>query len=186
MKRKNLLFSMLFVLLQVAVFAQGKVIKGTITDSKTKETLPGVTVLVEGTTVATSTNMNGEFTINVDGEGKKLVISSIGYSTKTIAADQDVINVTLDTDAKVLTETVVTALGVSREKKSLGYASQEIGGDALNQVKSSNFVNQISGKIAGVQVKNSGNMGGSTNIIIRGTTSMTGNNQALFIVDGVP
>jgi TonB-linked SusC/RagA family outer membrane protein len=186
MKRKNLLFSMLFVLLQVAVFAQGKVIKGTITDSKTKETLPGVTVLVEGTTVATSTNMNGEFTINVDGEGKKLVISSIGYVSKTIDANQDVINVSLDADAKLLTETVVTALGVSRDKKSLGYASQEIGGDQLNAVKSSNFVNQISGKIAGVQIKNSGNMGGSTNIIIRGTTSMTGNNQALFIVDGVP
>jgi TonB-linked SusC/RagA family outer membrane protein len=186
MKRKNLLFSMLFVLLQVAVFAQGKVIKGTITDSKTKETLPGVTVLVEGTTVATSTNMNGEFTINVDGEGKKLVISSIGYVTKTVAADQDVINVTLDSDAKLLTETVVTALGVSREKKSLGYATQEISGSDLTQVKSGNFVNQISGKVAGVQIKNSGNMGGSTNILIRGTTSIFGNNQALFVIDGVP
>ncbi len=186
MKRKNLLFSMLFVLLQVAVFAQGKVIKGTITDSKTKETLPGVTVLIEGTTVATSTNMNGEFTINVDGEGKKLVISSVGYLTKTVDANQDVINVTLDTDAKLLGETVVTALGVSREKKSLGYATQEIGGDQLSTVKSGNFVNQISGKVAGVQIKNSGNMGGSTNILIRGTTSIFGNNQALFVVDGVP
>src|SRR5690349_8536210 len=104
MKRKNLLFSMLFVLVQIAVFAQSRVVKGTISDSKTKETLPGVTVLIEGTTVATSTNMNGEFTINVEGEGKKLVISSIGYVTKTIAADQDVINVTLDTDAKLLSE----------------------------------------------------------------------------------
>ena len=109
MKRKNLLFSMLFVLLQVAVFAQGRVVKGTITDSKTKETLPGVTILVEGTTTATSTNINGEFTITVP-EGKKLVISSIGYVTKTLDANQDVINVSLDTDAKMLTETVVTAL----------------------------------------------------------------------------
>ena len=176
---------MLFVLLQVAVFAQGRVVKGTITDSKTKETLPGVTILVEGTTIATSTNMNGEFTINVE-EGKKLVISSIGYVTKTVDANQDVINVTLDTDAKLLTETVVTAMGVSREKKSLGYATQEIGGDQLNQVKSGNFVNQISGKVAGVQIKNSGNMGGSTNVLIRGTTSIFGNNQALFIIDGVP
>lgn len=186
MKRKNLLFSMLFVLLQVAVFAQGRVVKGTITDSKTKETLPGVTILVEGTNVATSTNMNGEFTINVEGEGKKLVISSIGYVTKTVDANQDVINLSLDADATQLTETVVTALGVSREKKSLGYATQEIAGDQLSTVKSGNFVNQISGKVAGVQIKNSGNMGGSTNIVIRGTTSMTGNNQALFIVDGVP
>jgi TonB-linked SusC/RagA family outer membrane protein len=186
MKRKNLLFSMLFVLLQVAVFAQGKVIKGTITDSKTKETLPGVTILVEGTTVATSTNMNGEFTINVEGEGKKLVISSIGYVTKTVDANQDVITISLDSDAKLLTETVVTALGVSREKKTLGYATQELNGAELNAVKSGNFVNQMSGKLAGVQIKNSGNMGGSTNIIIRGTTSIFGNNQALFIVDGVP
>ena len=186
MKRKNLLFSMLFVLLQVAVFAQGRVVKGTITDSKTKETLPGVTILVEGTNVATSTNMNGEFTINVEGEGKKLVISSIGYVTKTVDANQDIINLSLDADAKVLSETVVTALGVSREKKSLGYATQEIGGEQLSTVKSGNFVNQISGKVAGVQIKNSGNMGGSTNVLIRGTTSIFGNNQALFVIDGVP
>lgn len=186
MKRKNLLFSMLFVLVQIAVFAQSRVVKGTISDSKTKETLPGVTVLIEGTTVATSTNMNGEFTINVEGEGKKLVISSIGYVTKTIAADQDVINVTLDTDAKLLSETVVTALGVSREKKSLGYATQEISGDKLTEVKSGNFVNQLSGKVAGLKIKNSGNIGGSTNVVIRGTTSMFGDNQALFVVDGIP
>ena len=176
---------MLFVLLQVAVFAQGRVVKGTITDSKTKETLPGVTILVEGTTTATSTNINGEFTITVP-EGKKLVVSSIGYITKTIEANQDVINVSLETDSKTLSETVVTAIGVSREKKSLGYATQEITGDKVNTVKSGNFVNQMSGKVAGVQIKNSGNMGGSTNIVIRGTTSLTGNNQALFIVDGVP
>src|SRR3954463_5301339 len=185
MKRKNLLFSMLFVLLQVAVFAQGRVVKGTITDSKTKETLPGVTILVEGTTTATSTNINGEFTITVP-EGKKLVVSSIGYVTKTIDANQDVINVTLDTDAKTLTDVVVTAMGVSRDKKSLGYATQTISGDQLSTVKSGNIVNQMSGKVAGVQIKNSGNMGGSTNIVVRGTSSMTGNNQALFIVDGVP
>lgn len=185
MKRKNLLFSMLFVLMQVAVFAQGRVVKGTITDSKTKETLPGVTVLVEGTTTATSTNINGEFTITVP-EGKKLVISSIGYVTQTLDANQDVINVSLNADAKMLTETVVTALGVSREKKSLGYATQELSGDKLSTVKSGNIVNQMSGKVAGVQIKNSGNMGGSTNIVVRGTSSMTGNNQALFVVDGVP
>jgi len=176
---------MLFVLLQVAVFAQGRVVKGTITDSKTKETLPGVTILVEGTTTATSTNINGEFTITVP-EGKKLVVSSIGYVTKTIDANQDVINVTLDTDAKTLTDVVVTAMGVSRDKKSLGYATQTISGDQLSTVKSGNIVNQMSGKVAGVQIKNSGNMGGSTNIVVRGTSSMTGNNQALFIVDGVP
>ncbi len=186
MKRKNLLFSMLFVLLQVAVFAQGRVVKGTITDSKTKETLPGVTVLVEGTTNATSTNMNGEFTINVDGQGKKLVISSIGYVTQTVSADQDVINVNLESDAKLLSETVVTALGVSREKKTLGYATQELAGSSLSEVKSGNFVNQMSGKVAGMQIKNSGNLGGSTNVIIRGTTSLLFNNQALFVVDGVP
>lgn len=185
MKRKNLLFSMLFVLLQVAVFAQGRVVKGTITDSKTKETLPGVTILVEGTTTATSTNINGEFTITVP-EGKKLVISSIGFVTKTVDANQDVINVSLDADSKTLGDVVVTALGISRDKKSLGYATQEISGDKLAEVKSGNFVNQISGKVAGVQIKNSGNLGGSTNVIVRGTTSMLFNNQALFVVDGVP
>jgi len=184
---KNSLLTITFVLLQILLFAQqGRVVKGTIKDSETSEPLPGVSVLVAGTTVATTTDIDGNYSITVDGEGKKLVFSYVGYTNQTVSADKDVIDITLAPSATMLNETVVTALGVSREKKTLGYATQQISGDQLTTVKSSNFVNQISGKVSGVRVKSSGNMGGSTNIIVRGATSVTGNNQALFIVDGVP
>jgi len=187
MKMKNSLLTITFVLLQILLFAQqGRVVKGTIKDSETSEPLPGVSVLVAGTTVATTTDIDGNYSITVDGEGKKLVFSYVGYTNQTVSADKDVIDITLAPSATMLNETVVTALGVSREKKTLGYATQQISGDQLTTVKSSNFVNQISGKVSGVRVKSSGNMGGSTNIIVRGATSVTGNNQALFIVDGVP
>src|ERR1035437_6354489 len=113
MKRKNLLFTAVFILLQATVFAQGRVIKGTIKDAKTNETLPGVTILGEGTATATSTDVKGEFTINVEGEGKKLVISSVGYMVQTIPADKDVINVSMQANTKLLEEVVVTAVGIS-------------------------------------------------------------------------
>ena len=96
------------------------------------------------------------------------------------------ITVRLETDTKVIDEVVVTALGISREKKSLGYAVQEVSGDAINQVKSDNFITSLSGKVAGVNIKNNTNFGGSTNVIIRGSISLTGNNQAMFVIDGIP
>ncbi|WP_282166074.1 TonB-dependent receptor plug domain-containing protein, partial [Cellulophaga baltica] len=89
-------------------------------------------------------------------------------------------------DAQALDEIVVTALGIKREKKSLGYATQEVKGDAVSAVKSNNFVNSLSGKVAGLSIKSSGNFGGSTNVVIRGNNSISGNNQALFVVDGIP
>jgi len=186
MKRKNLLFTVLFILFQVAVFAQSRVIKGVVKDSETGEGIPGVGILVVGSTTATTSDINGGYSITVEGEGKKLIFSYVGYANQTVDADKEVIDVTLMPSSTVLNETVVTALGVSREKKSLGYATQQIGGDQVTAVKSGNFVNQISGKVAGARVRNNSNMGGSTNIIIRGATSIVSNNQALFVVDGVP
>ena len=96
------------------------------------------------------------------------------------------IDVVLETEMTGLQEVVVTALGVSREKKSLGYATQSVSGESVSTVKTDNFINTLSGKIAGVNIKANGNMGGSTNIVIRGAKSLTGSNQALFVVDGVP
>src|SRR5690606_34641525 len=95
-------------------------------------------------------------------------------------------NIKLEEDAAMLEEVVVTALGISREKKSLGYATQEVSGDDVNRVPTDNVVNALSGKVSGVQIKNNSNLGGSSNVIIRGSTSLTGDNQALFVVDGVP
>ena len=93
MKIKKTLSVVIFILLHAAIFAQGRIVKGTVKDSKTNETLPGVTVLVEGTTTAATTDVKGEFTINVEGEGKKLIFSSVGYILQSIPADKDVIDV---------------------------------------------------------------------------------------------
>ncbi len=112
-------------------------------------------------------------------------ISYVGMKTQEVEARNN-ITVRLETDTKVIDEVVVTALGISREKKSLGYAVQEVSGDAINQVKSDNFITSLSGKVAGVNIKNNTNFGGSTNVIIRGSTSLTGNNQAMFVIDGIP
>ncbi len=184
--REVAVFCLFFLLANAAVFAQTRTIKGVVKDSKTKETVIGATVLVEGTTNGTSTDVNGAFTLQVDQNAKFLLVSYVGMITKKVEITGDVLDVSLDPDAVLLNETVVTALGISREKKSLGYATQELSGDQVTAVKSGNFVNQLSGKLSGVQIKNSGNLGGSTNIVIRGNSSILGNNQALFVIDGVP
>ena len=171
-----------------ALFAQTKVITGTVTSSVEGEgTIPGVSVFVQGTTIGANTDVNGKFSLAVPQNATTLVFSYIGMKKAEVAiAGQTVINVTMEPDLLGLNEVVVTALGITREKKSLGYATQQVSGDAVSTVKSDNFVNSLSGKIAGVNIKTNGNMGGSTNIIIRGSKSLTGNNQALFIIDGIP
>ncbi|HRG54260.1 MAG TPA: mucoidy inhibitor MuiA family protein [Bacteroidia bacterium] len=113
------------------VYSTTTEIKGIVIDAKTHETLPGVTILIEGTTIATSTDINGNFSITRSANGKNLVFSSIGYKTHTLPIESSFMNVYLQTDSKMLSETVVTAYGVSREKRSLGYATQEISGDAF-------------------------------------------------------
>lgn len=187
MKRRNVLFTVMFILLQVAVFAQGRIITGTIKDSKTSETLPGVTILVVGTTTATTTNEKGVFSINVEGEGKKLAITSVGYITQTVDANKDVIDISFVSNTTLLKETVITAVGISREKKSLGYASQEVKGDAVQGAREMNVVNSLEGKVAGLNItSSSGAVGASSNITLRGATSFTGNNSPLFVINGIP
>lgn len=187
MRTKNLLFTMMFLFLQVALFAQSKVVKGTVKDAKTNETIPGITVLVEGTTTATSTDINGAYSITVDGEGKKLVFSSVGYLTQTVAADKEVIDISLGSDVTVLKDVVVTAVGISREKKSLGYASQEVRGDDIEGAHEMNVANSLQGKVAGLNIGSaSGGVGASSKITLRGATSLTGNNSPLFVINGIP
>lgn len=160
-------------------------VKGMVSDVQ-GQPLAGANVIEKGTTNGTQTNFDGEFSIEVP-ENAILIISYLGFNTKEVSvAGQSNINVSLQENSSQLNEIVVTALGISREKKSLGYATQEIDGDAVNNVPSGNVASALSGKAAGVQIKNSGNMGGSSNVIIRGSTSLTGDNQALFVVDGVP
>lgn len=186
MRKLTLLLALLgFIGLQ-GVFAQTSV-SGTVTDADNGGTIPGVNVQVKGTSIGTMTDMDGKYSLSVPQDATALVFSFVGMETQEVAfTGQSTVDVAMQASALKLDEVVVTALGVSREKKSLGYATQEVKGDELNQVVKDNFINSISGKVAGVQIKNNTNMGGSSNIIIRGNSSLTQNNQALFVIDGVP
>ncbi|SDB48534.1 TonB-linked outer membrane protein, SusC/RagA family [Flavobacteriaceae bacterium MAR_2010_188] len=160
-------------------------VTGTVFDNF-GQPLPGANVLEKGTSNGSQTDFDGNFSINVSGNAL-LVVSYIGYKTVEVAVNnQSSLNITLQEDSEQLNEVVVTALGISREKKSLGYATQEVDGEDVNNVPTDNVVNALSGKVAGVQIKTNTNLGGSSNVVIRGSTSLTGNNQALFVVDGVP
>jgi len=184
---KTKLSGILTLLLAFAVqftFAQERTITGTVSDETGP--LPGVSVLIKGTTVGTETDFDGNYSL--DAKSSDVIrYSFVGMTTieKTVGAESS-INVTMVSEENTLDEVVVTALGITREKKSLGYATQEVDGEAINTVKDPNFVNSLSGKVAGIDVKSSGTMGGSSNVIIRGYSSLTGNNQALFVVDGIP
>jgi TonB-linked SusC/RagA family outer membrane protein len=176
---------LLFAGMQV-VLAQ-RTITGKVTSSEDGMGIPGASVLVKGTAIGTITDMSGNFILNIPANAKLLIISFVGMKAieSEIGAQKE-IKVMLEPDVKNIEGVVVTALGISREKKSLGYATQEVKGDALSTVKTDNFINSMSGKVTGVQIRKTTNMGGSTNILIRGNKSLTGNNQVLFVVDGVP
>ncbi|MEL4455534.1 SusC/RagA family TonB-linked outer membrane protein [Lutimonas vermicola] len=182
-KLSGILTLLLAFVVQVS-FAQERTITGTVSDET--GALPGVSVLIEGTTSGTETDFDGNFSIEASS-GDVLRFSFVGMTTvkRTVGAESS-INVTMVSQENTLDEVVVTALGIEREKKSLGYATQEVGGEAINTVKDPNFVNSLQGKTSGVDVKASGTMGGSTNVVIRGYSSMFNSNQALFVIDGVP
>jgi TonB-dependent SusC/RagA subfamily outer membrane receptor len=163
------------------------VVTGTVTNAEDGTPLPGVSVAVEGTTLGTITDVDGKFQISVPEDASALSFSFVGMETQLVPLEgRSVVDVELRTESLALDEVVVTALGISRERKSLGYAVQEVEGAELNKVKTDNFVNALSGKLAGVHVITSNNIGGSTNILIRGVSSLTQNNQALFVLDGIP
>lgn len=164
-------------------FAQDISVIGTVTDQGGLP-IPGANVVVYGTTKSTQTDFDGNFKITTS-QGKTLVFSFLGMKTQEMPASASM-KVKMIDDSVQLEGVVVTALGISRDKKSLGYATQEVKGESIAAVKSDNFVNALSGKVSGVQVKRTTNFGGSTNIVIRGNASLTGNNQALFVIDGVP
>ncbi|GAB3840538.1 SusC/RagA family TonB-linked outer membrane protein [Hymenobacter jeollabukensis] len=168
--------------------AQEKSISGKVTDAATGQGLPGVTVIAKGTTVGVSTNPDGVYTLKVPTTASVLVFSSIGYLSveREIGAAAE-LNVALHTDTKQLSEVVVTALGIERDKRSLGYATQELKGEVLSQKSEPNLLNALQGRLAGVNIVTaSGLPGASSNINIRGVSSLQGNNQPLFVVDGIP
>ena len=184
MKRRANLFALaVATFLSLSAYAQN--VTGSVTDAATGEPLPSVSVKEKGTSNAAITNFDGNYTIKA-GKGAVLVFSSMGYASQEVSVTGNTMNVALAISSSKLDEVVVTALGISRDKKSVGYAIQEVGGAEVNKVKDANFMSSLSGKVAGVNIRQSGTMGGSANVVIRGYKSLTGNNQALFVVDGIP
>nr|WP_294874979.1 SusC/RagA family TonB-linked outer membrane protein [uncultured Pedobacter sp.] len=169
------------------VQAQSVKITGTVTGNPDGETIPGASITIKGKKSGTTTDGSGKFSLAAD-VNDVLSISYLGYTTKeiTITAATTSLNIALDVSANALSEVVVTALGISKEKKSLGYAVQELKSKDIATAKETNIINSLAGKIAGVQTTNSQGDMGSSRIIIRGETSISGNNQPLFVVDGVP
>ncbi len=163
----------------------GKV-TGTVVDSFGP--VIGASVIIKGTTNGNITDMDGNFTLEGLKEGDVIEISYVGYATQEIPyTGQPTINVTLAEDSEQLEELVVTALGMKRSEKSLGYAMQELNGDALLESRENNIANALSGKVSGLQVvRSSGGVGGSSKIVLRGSNSLTGSNQPLVVVDGTP
>lgn len=178
------ILTLLLVLIVQLSFAQEKMISGTVTDD-TGLPLPGVNIIIKGTSTGTQSDFDGNYSIEA-AVGQTLVYSYVGFETQEIAVGaSNKIDVTMKAGS-VLDEVVVTALGISREKQSLGYSTQVVEGEDIATVKSANFANALSGKVSGLQIRRNNNFGGSTNVVIRGNTSLTQSNQALFVVDGVP
>jgi TonB-linked SusC/RagA family outer membrane protein len=148
--------------------------------------LIGATVLAKGTTTGTITDIDGTYSIRVPADANTLVISYTGYqSEEVVLGASNVVDVVLKS-GQVLEEVVVTALGVTRYKNELPYSAQKVDGDEIVGTRDANVVNTLSGRVAGLNVKRNNNLGGSTNIVLRGSRSLTGDNQAMFVIDGVP
>ena len=179
------MLTLLLALVVQLTFAQEKTISGTVIDDSGLP-LPGATVLVKGTSSGTSSDFDGKYSIRAD-QGATLVFSFVGYTTVEAAVGaSNTINVTLQEDAESLEEVVVTALGIRRQARSLGYGTDIVKGEELTQARESNIVNALQGKATGVQITNSsGNVGGSSKIIIRGVSSLSGRNQPIWVVDGI-
>ncbi|WP_090882812.1 SusC/RagA family TonB-linked outer membrane protein [Pedobacter rhizosphaerae] len=168
------------------VHAQTETVTGKVKD-ESGNAVPGISVKVKGTSVGASTNASGSFTIKT-GNPSILVFTGIGYQSKEVIYNgQSNLSVSLTEDQQNLSEIVVTALGVKREKRNLTYSSQEVKGEQLTQSKEPNLVNALAGKVSGVQItSSSGTPGSSSRIVIRGANSLYGNNEALMVIDGIP
>lgn len=162
-------------------------ITGTVT-SADNEPMPGVTIMVKGTNTGAITNVDGKYTIEVPSNSSVLVFSFIGYQTvEQTVGKQRVINISMQEDIRSIDEVVVTALGIKKKEKSLTYSTQVVGGDELIRAKDPNMINSLAGKTAGVQInRSSSGLGGSVKMVIRGSRSVSGSNQPLYVIDGVP
>ncbi|MEL6986808.1 MAG: SusC/RagA family TonB-linked outer membrane protein, partial [Bacteroidota bacterium] len=184
MKKLFMQCMMLFFALSTA-YGQSMV-SGNITDDAGLA-LIGANVLVKGTTIGTTTDVDGNFSIEVPADNNTLTVSYTGYATQDVDISTSSLVSIRMSEGEVLNEIVITALGIEREEKSLGYAVTKIDGEDITKAKETNIVNSLQGKIAGVQIAGSpSTLGGSSRITIRGANSFLGNNQPLFVIDGIP
>uniref|UniRef100_F4C4Z2 TonB-dependent receptor plug n=1 Tax=Sphingobacterium sp. (strain 21) TaxID=743722 RepID=F4C4Z2_SPHS2 len=187
---KSLFFAILMLTMpHLSAFAQTRQLTGTVTDAQDQSPIIAATIKVVGTNIATSTDVNGKFQLNVPENASSLSISSIGYDARTmpINAQTTTLNITLTASAQELEGVVVTALGINRAQKSLTYSTQQVGAEELNKAKSPNLINTLNGKVAGVNIApSSSGPGGSAKVVLRGNKSASGNNQVLYVIDGVP
>ncbi len=162
------------------------IVKGQVKDSR-GETLPGVSVRVKGTNIGATTDAQGNFNVNSPANGV-LVFSYVGYISQEVSLNgRSEVNIVLLEDQQVLGEVVVTALGIERESKTLTYSAQTIKSDKMNEAKETNLINSLQGKIAGVTItRNATGPGSSSKVLLRGSRSIGGNNQPLYVIDGVP
>jgi len=179
-------FLALWLCLGISAWAQERTVTGTVTGEG--DALPGVNVLLQGTTTGTVTDIDGKYSIQVTGNNPVLSFSSIGFTSQNVeVGNRSVVDVSLEVDVQQLGEVVVTALGIEKEKKALGYSVTELQGEDFVQAREVNLGDALAGKVAGVNVSNIGSgVAGSSRVIIRGNTSLAGNNQPLYIIDGVP
>jgi TonB-linked SusC/RagA family outer membrane protein len=188
MKRITSLLVCLLLFGFYAVYGQNIQIKGTVTSAEDGSGLPGVTVSVKGTTIGVLTDGSGKYSISVPANAENVDFNFMGMKSQSIPiAGQQVIDVVMEYDTYKLDEVVVTALGITREKKALGYAVQEVASDAIENSGNAHMLDALSGKVAGVNItRTSGTAGSASFVEIRGAGSITGSNRPLFVVDGMP
>ena len=173
------------MLLANQVYAQDRAVTGRVT-GEDGSVLPGVNISLKGTNRGTTTDGKGDYSISAE-TNSTLVFSFIGFqSSEVVVGNQSTINVALKNDVSQLQEVVVTALGQERKRNELVYAAQQVSAEQITQTRQTNVANALAGKVAGLDIRSANTMGGSTNVVIRGYKSITGNNQALFVIDGVP
>jgi len=188
MRKFTIVLALLLMAGLQGVLAQTRVISGVVTSSEDKSPIPGVTVVVKSTTIGTTTNIDGKYVLSVPAKYEFLTFSYVGMKTKEVKIGESMsLDVVLEPDVMNMDEIVVTAIGIPRETKALSYSVQNVSSDDIGKAAQTDMINSLQGKVSDVEILSSSGVAGAASYIqIRGVTSLTGNNQPLFVVDGVP
>ncbi|WP_137092371.1 SusC/RagA family TonB-linked outer membrane protein [Mangrovivirga cuniculi] len=169
-------------------YAQERVVTGKVIDDDTGEAIPGVNIVIKGTGTGTTTDLDGQYSLSVPGSESVLVFSFIGMkSQEEVVGARSTIDVALEPQVQTLDEVVVTGVGIERQSRALGYATQTLKNEEITKTANPNLLTGLQGKVAGVQINQAtGSLGGASRIVVRGPTSLTNGNQPLFVIDGIP